>query len=329
MRRWLSLLGINLLKMALMLLAISVVVFVLMGLSPLDPLTQYIGGESAAVGEEQAARIAEKWGLNDPYPQRYIRWMGSMLKGDLGISLSYNRPVIDIIKERFPASLALMLTAWISSGLLGFALGIVAAMNEGKLADKLIKWYSLTLASTPTFWVGLLILALFSVYLGWFPVGLSVPAGVAASSVTLADRARHIFLPALTLSLIGVAGIALHTRQKLIDVLASDYLLFAFARGEGRWEAFHRHCIRNSLLPALTIQFGSLGEIFGGSALAEQIFSYPGLSQSAVQAGIRGDIPLLMGISMFSALFIFTGNAIANISYGLIDPNIREEYRRG
>jgi peptide/nickel transport system permease protein len=236
----------------------------------------------------------------------------------------FRRPVAEVIGERFMASLALMSTAWLLSGVLGFALGAVAGMKQGTWADRLIKWYCFTLASTPAFWLGLLLVMVFAVWLGWFPVGLGVPAGKLADDVTLANRIYHLILPALTLSILGVANVALHTRQKLVDVLASDYILFARARGEKGLQLFWRHGLRNVALPAVTIQFASISELIGGTVLAEQVFSYPGLGQATVQAGLRSDVPLLLGIVIFSALLVFVGNLAADIIYRVVDPRIRK-----
>lgn len=175
----------------------------------------------------------------------------------------------------------------------------------------------------PTFWLGLVFLIVFSVWLGWFPFGFSVPIGVSAADVTLADAMHHLALPALTLSVVGVANIALHTREKTIDVLESDYVRFACARGLSTWGALRHHGLRNLALPALTLQFASISEIFGGSVLVEQVFSYPGLGQAAVTAGLGGDVALLAGIAVLSAAFVFGGNLIANMLYGVVDPRIR------
>ena len=131
-------------------------------------------------------------------------------------------------------------------------------------------------------------------------------------------------LPALTLSVLGVANIALHTREKTIDVLESDYIRFARARGLSTSQALRRHGLRNLSLPAITLQFASISEIFGGSVLVEQVFSYPGLGQAAVTAGLGGDAALLAGIAVFSAAIVFAGNLVANILYGIIDPRIRK-----
>ena len=150
----------------------------------------------------------------------------------MGTSMIFRRPVSEIISERFFHSLALMLTAWGLSGIIGFTMGVISAMKKNTWVDRIIKWYCYTLASTPTFWMGLLTLIVFAVWLGWFPIGLGVPTGVLVEDVTIIDRIKHLILPAITLSIVGVANVALHTRQKLIDVLESDYVLFARARGE-------------------------------------------------------------------------------------------------
>ena len=176
----------------------------------------------------------------------------------------------------------------------------------------------------PTFWLGLVFLVVFSVQLGWFPFGFSVPIGVSAADVTLADALHHLALPALTLSVVGVANIALHTREKTIDVLESDYVRFARARGLSTWGVLRHHGLRNLALPAITLQFASISEIFGGSVLVEQVFSYPGLGQAAVTAGLGGDVALLAGIAVFSAAFVFAGNFIANVLYGVVDPRMRK-----
>ena len=141
----------------------------------------------------------------------------------------------------------------------------------------------------------------------------------------LTDRIKHLILPALTLSIVGVANVALHTRQKLIEVLASDYVLFARARGEHGFILFWRHGLRNIAMPAITLQFASFSELFGGAVLAEQVFSYPGLGQATVEAGLRGDVPLLLGIVIFSTLFVFVGNLLADVIYQFVDPRTRRE----
>ncbi|MEK5527932.1 ABC transporter permease [Viridibacillus sp. FSL R5-0468] len=311
-------------RMATLLVAICFISFLLVKNSPIDPIQAYIGADMLKVGPEQREKIAEYWGLDQPVMVQFLSWGSAVLKGDLGTSMIFRRPVSEIIGERFLNSLVLMLAAWLLSGVIGFVMGVVAAMKKGTWIDRMIKWYCFTLASTPTFWMGLLILIVFAVWLGWFPVGMGVPAGVLSENVTMIDRIQHLILPVLTLSILGVANVALHTRQKLMDVLASDYVLFARARGEQGFVLFWRHGLRNVALPAITLQFAAFSELFGGAVLAEQVFSYPGLGQATVEAGLRGDVPLLLGLVIFSTIFVFVGNLLADLSYHVLDPRMKE-----
>ncbi|MDR0553872.1 MAG: ABC transporter permease [Treponema sp.] len=307
-----------------LLLAVTVFSFSLASVSPIDPVRQYIQA-NPGVSKENVAKMEAYWGLHDPPAERYFKWLSSLLKGEWGNSTSFKRPVLEVIGVRFKASLALMLTAWTFSGILGFSVGCVMGVFREKLADALIKRVCLILCSIPTFWIGLVFLAFFSAILGWFPFGMSIPPGIPPESVTLGQRIHHLILPALTLSFLSFANVALHTREKLIDVFESDYALFAKARGRSDGEILFIHGIRNALIPAVTMQCASFGELFGGSIFAENIFSYPGLGAAVSAAGTGGtDIPLFLGIVVFSAIFIFTGNLIANILYLFIDPRTRE-----
>lgn len=308
-----------------LLFAVSIISFALVTLSPLDPVQQYITGLGTAVSPEQRAQIEEYWGVSSPPLERYFSWLGNLLRGNLGESLVYRRSVADVIAERFISSFALMFSSWLLSGVIGFVIGCVMAEYKDRWPDRILKRISYILSSIPTFWLALVFLLFFSVRLGWFPIGFSSPIGVLSNNVTLGEKIYHLILPSLTLSLMEFASIALHTRQKLIDVLNSDYVLFAKARGEGKWYILSRHGIRNILVPVLTLQFSSFAELFGGSVMAESVFSYPGLGSAVISAGLSGDVPLLLGITLFSALFVSTGNLIANLLYGVIDPAIRGE----
>ena len=310
----------KLIRMALLLLGVSLTAFLLMDASPLDPLQTNIG--QAALGTmspEQIARLEAYWGVDTPTAERYLGWLGDVLRGDFGLSLLYRRPVLEVIGQRLAGSLGLLVCAWILSGALGLALGVLAGANRGRWPDRLIRGYCLTVSSTPAFWLALLLLMVFAVWLKVLPIGLSVPIG--GGQATLLERLSHALLPGLTLSITGAANIALHTREKVIDVLDSDYILFARARGEGH--ILRRHVLRNVALPAITLQFASIGELIGGSVLVEQGFSYPGLGQGAGAAGLGGDMPLLLGITVITAAIVFGGNLAADLLYGVIDPRIR------
>ena len=305
-------------------LAVGLVVFALVSMSPIDPVQANVGQAAYVnMSEAKRAQLASYWGGDVPFWERFANWAGALLQGDMGISLRFNAPVSEVIAHRAANSLALMGIAWLLSGVLGFALGVAAGARRGGALDRVVRSYCFLLASTPTFWLGLLILMVFAVQLGWFPIGFSVPIGVSAADVTLADAAHHLVLPALTLSVTGVANIALHTREKVVDVLESDYVRFARARGESELSVIMHHGLRNVALPAVTLQCAFISEIFGGSVLVEQVFSYPGLGQAAVTAGLGGDVALLAGIALVSAALVFGGNLLANILYGVLDPRMR------
>lgn len=314
----------HIVRFALLMLAVGLVVFALVSMSPIDPVQTNVGQAAYVnMSEAKRAQLASCWGGDVPFWERFANWAGALLQGDMGTSLRFNAPVSEVIAHRAANSLALMGIAWLLSGALGFALGVAAGARRGGALDRVVRSYCFLLASTPTFWLGLLILMVFAVQLGWFPIGFSVPIGVSAADVTLADAVHHLVLPALTLSVTGVANIALHTREKVVDVLESDYVRFARARGESELSVIVHHGLRNVALPAVTLQCAFISEIFGGSVLVEQVFSYPCLGQAAVTAGLGGDVALLAGIALVSAALVFGGNLLANILYGVLDPRMR------
>ncbi len=323
MKRTAVFIGKKLCKLLLLMIVVEVITFALMEASPIDPVTAYVGA-STSIGAEQRELIAQKWGLDQPPVSRFMSWLSNMLRGDWGDSMIYRRPVTEVIGQKFLSSLALMATAWLLSGIAGFFLGVLAGCKENSLADRIISGYCHILICTPSFWLGILFIIVFSVKLRWFPVGLSVPIGVLQSEVSLADKIRHLILPALTLTFTGIASICMHTREKTIEILRSDYVIFAKARGESMKSIRRNHVYRNVLLPAVTLQFLSFSELFGGAVFVEQVFSYPGLGYTTVQAGLRSDMPLLMGITLISLIFVFSGNMIADLLYHVIDPRIRE-----
>ena len=324
MKHRLGFAGKKLIRISLLLLGVSFVTFLLMSASPLDPLQTNVGQVAlGSMSQEQVEALSAYWGVDTPPLTRYLGWLGDVVKGDFGTSLLYRRPVLEVVGERLSSSLILLLSAWILSGILGLILGVVAGAFRGRLPDRLIRGYCLVISSTPAFWLAILLLLIFSVWLGWFPIGMSVPVGTESSAVTVFDRLYHAVLPALTLSITGVANIALHTREKMADVMESDYVLFARARGEDARGIILRHGLRNVMLPAITLQFASISEIIGGSVLVEQVFSYPGLGQAAVTAGLGSDLPLLLGITVITAAIVFGGNLVADLLYGAVDPRIR------
>ncbi|WP_304124132.1 ABC transporter permease [Methanosphaera cuniculi] len=306
-----------------LMIAVAIFSFILIDLSPIDPVNVYL--KQASVTAAQRAMLNEYWGVGVPLTTKLFNWLSMVLQGNLGVSLIYRIPVIDVIVDKFMASFVLLASSWLIGGIFGLLLGIVAGKNRDSWIDRAVKTYCYILQSAPSFWIGMLLLIIFAVYLGWFPVGLGVPVSTLSSNVTIWQWLSSMILPTITLSLVGVAPIALYTRNEVVKSLNSDYVLFAKARGEKGWPLIERQTLRNVLLPAITLQFLSFNELFSGAVLVEQVFSYPGLGQTAVQAGLSSDVPLLLAIVLISAIFVFVGNLIADILYYFIDPRIKED----
>ncbi|KAB7670932.1 ABC transporter permease subunit [Plesiomonas shigelloides] len=317
----------------LLLFTVALGSFTLLSLSPVDPVRAYIGMDALRIDPEQYAKIAARWGLDQPAWSRFLHWLSNILQGDLGFSQVYNAPVAEVISDRFLTSLGLLAGAWLLSGVLGFALGVLAGRRKDSLTDKLICALAYIMASLPAFWIGLLLLSVFAVQLAWAPVCCALPMGMLPEQATWTMRLQHMILPMLTLSLIGTGNIILHTRARLIEIMQSEFVRFARSQGDGGLPLLRFHLLRHISAPALCLQFASFGELFGGSVLVEKVFAYPGLGQATIDAGLRADVPLLLGIALFSALFVFTGNQIAEWWIRSLDPRLaksrpqRDSYR--
>ena len=299
-------------RLMCLLLVTAAGTFTLLSFSPVDPIRAYIGNDLLHVPPEQYPLIAARWGLDLPLWERFLRWFGQMLQGDFGYSMLYNAPVSQVIGERFATSFALLFSAWLLSGIVGLAMGLTAGRYLNRWPDRLICTVSYLLASLPTFWIGLLLLSLFAVTLNWAPICCAWPPGSNAQTATWGEKLHHLILPMLALGVLGVGNIALHTRARVAEVMNSEFIRYAQAQGDKGWPLINFHILRHAVTPAVCLQFASVGELLGGSLLAEKVFAYPGLGQATIDAGLRGDIPLLMGIVMFCAVLVFTGNSIAN-----------------
>ncbi|MDR2613514.1 MAG: ABC transporter permease, partial [Deltaproteobacteria bacterium] len=201
------------------------------------------------------------------------------------------------------------------------------AVYQGSWLDRAIRVYCMVLASSPKFWLGLLALMFFAGYLQWFPLGMVHPIGSLAEETSLMTRIHHMILPALTLSTVSISNITMQARSKLIEVLGQDFVLLARANKKSQREIVVQHGLRNIMLPVVTLQFLSFSELFGGAVFIEQIFAYPGLAGMVQEAGLKGDIALLLGIVLISAVWVFAGNMIADVLYAVIDPRIKEARR--
>ncbi|MGJ3354187.1 ABC transporter permease [Providencia sp. Je.9.19] len=288
-------------------------IFILLSYSPIDPIKAYIGNDLMHVPPEQYPLIAARWGLDQPLWMQFWRWFSQILQGDMGYSMLYNTPVIQVISDRLVPSLTLLFCAWVFSGVVGFGLGVIAGRHLNRWPDKLISLFCYLLASIPVFWIGLLLLSLFAVSLQWAPICCAWPIGLDEQTATFSQKLHHLVLPVMALGMLGVGTIALHTRAKIADVMNSEFIHYAQAQGDKGWAMMRFHVLKHAITPAICLQFASVGELLSGALLAEKVFAYPGLGQATIDAGLRGDIPLLMGIVLLCAAVIFFSNTAADI----------------
>lgn len=306
----------RLLSVLPILLGISLISFAMMHLSPGKPAVMTMDPTITAEARE---RQLEALGLNEPLPLQYIKWIGGVVKGDFGLSYTERRPVMDMILERLPNTLLLMLVATILAILVSIPLGIIQARKRGSGAD-----YGITVASfaglaLPNFWFGLMLLMLFSVQLGWTPVGGVATLG---GDFSILDRLHHLILPALVLATSDTAALTRYTRSSMMDVLNQDYIRTARAKGLVERTVVYKHGLRNGLIPIVTIFALMLPTMIGGSVVVETIFSWPGIGRLFISAVFQRDYPVVMAITMIGALLTVMGNLLADICYALLDPRI-------
>jgi peptide/nickel transport system permease protein len=299
--------------------------FALVSVAPVDPVVAYVGARVALVGVEQREAIARSWGLDAPAPERFLRWLAKLARGDFGDSMTYGAPVLPLIAARAGASIALIGAAFLLSFLLGFGLGLIAAATRGTVLDRAIRGSAVLLSVTPGFWVAILLIAAFAVGLGALPVCCAVPVGLTASEATLADRLRHLILPTLAVSIVGIAPLILHTRASATAFLESAAGRHLAAHGARPLPLALRWGARHAFPPAATLHLAGAGELIGGSVLAESVFAWPGLGTATVRAALGGDAPLLMGIAIATLLIVFSANLLADVVARLTDPRLRSD----
>jgi peptide/nickel transport system permease protein len=300
-------LGRRLVQSVLILLGVSIITFALLYLLPADPVRQ-IAGRSAT--PETVENIRRQLGLDQPFFVQYWRYLLNLLSGDLGRSYIQRSQVSELIVSRLPASLLLMLGAIACELAIGLTMGIVAAVKRGSATDQALMVGSFVGVSAPQFVVGLLLLYVFAVRLGWFPIG-----GYGTW--------RHLVLPSLTLGVLGAGWYSRMMRSSMIDVLRQDYMRTARAKGLARGTILFRHALPNAILPVIAMIGIDVGIFMGGIVVVESVFGWPGIGQLAWQAIQRVDIPIIMGVTLVSACAIVLGNLLADIVAPFIDPRIK------
>lgn len=297
----------RLVQSLIILLGISFVTFVLLYVLPADPVRQ-IAGRSAT--PETVENIRQQLGLDQPFLVQYWRYLSALAQGDLGRSYLQKTEVAELILSRLPATLQLMAAGIAAELALGLSMGIAAALMRGRIGDQILMMTSFVTVSAPQFVVSLLLLYVFAVRLGWFPIGgYGTPA--------------HLVLPAVTLGILGSGWYSRMMRSSLIEVMRSDYIRTARAKGLGRLRVVLRHALPNAILPVVAMIGIDIGIFMGGIVVVESVYGWPGIGQLAWQAIQRVDIPIIMGVTLVSALAIVIGNLLADLIAPIIDPRIR------
>jgi len=301
-----------------LLLGISIIVFAIIQAAP--------GGPEAAlfnsgrfIDPEVIETYRQQLGVDQPIYVQYTRWLGAALQGDLGLSFSAARPVSDMILERMPATLELMLTSFVLAAVLALGLGIYSALNKYSFLDFALTGFSFLGIAMPVFWFGLILQLVFAVKLGWLPVAGTETVG----ATSFGDHVAHLVLPATVLSLRNVAGWSRYLRSSLLGVIGSDYVRTARAKGLSEITVIGVHAFRNALIPVVSVMALGMADLFSGAVITETIFAWPGIGRLFVQAMFARDYPLLMGILLMGSFMVIAFNLVADLLYGLLDPRIR------
>jgi len=295
---------------------ISVATFLIVHLSPGGPEVLFAGD----LPPSERVHIIRNLGLDQPLHVQLARWFSAVLRGDFGRSFNQQRPVLDMIAERLPATVVLALASLIVAIVVGVPLGVAAARRPNSWVDYSATGISVLGVSTPSFWLGIILILLFSVRLRLLPSSGMVTVGAAFS---LGDLLRHLLMPAFVLSLVYLAQIASYTRSSMLDVMHRDYVRTARAKGLREVAVLVRHVLRNSLMPVITVVGLLIPRLVGGAAITETIFSWPGMGRLAVEAAFKRDYPLIMGITVIFALAVIASNLAVDIVYGLVDPRVK------
>lgn len=301
-------------------LLVLLVNFTLVHLAPGDPASA-LAGEQAT--QEYIEKLREEYGLNDPLPQQFVAYVGRLLRGDLGYSLFFRRPVWDLIAARIGPTLMLVFAAEIPAIVIGTLLGAVLARHRGKALDRVGGISTLVLYSLPVFWTGMMLIMFFSLRLNWFPTsGMSDYTQDLSGMAAFWDLARHLFLPSLALGLYLLPKYVRLARAGVVSVMNEPYIATARAVGYSERSVFLKHGLRNALLPSISAASVSLGLTFSGALLVETVFAWPGMGQLVYNAVFHRDYPVLMGVFVVSALCVGIVSVIADLAMAKVDPRV-------
>ncbi|HEV8597937.1 MAG TPA: ABC transporter permease [Gemmatimonadales bacterium] len=312
----------GLLRGAAVVFGVVTLTFLLLHLAPGDPVQRLLG-PAATLEQLEAGR--HTLGLDRPLPEQYAAWLGRAVRGDFGASIAQGRPAAVLLAEAWPATALLILLSLVLSWLFGILVGTVQANTRRRGLDTTTSALAVALNAMPSYWLGLALVMVFTYQLRWLPAfgAAGVDAEFLSGGARLVDRLRHLALPLLTLSLIGIGGAARFSRAAMRAVRDSPYLVAARARGLPQSEVVVRHQLRSALVPIVTLLGLSLPAVFSGAVFVEAIFGWPGVGQLLVQAVQARDYPVVMAAATVSAVLVVTGNLLAEFLTGVVDPRVR------
>jgi len=324
--------------LVLLSLGITLVAFALTQLVPSDPVAANLG-EQAAADPAAVQAFKERYGLDEPVPVQYWRYLTNLLQGDLGESLQDHQPVRENLSRYIPATAELAILSTVIAVLVGVAFGVVAAVRRNRFTDHLLRVVSLAGISMPTFWIALVALYVFFFRLGWFPGGDRLDPGVlepphktglytidallAGQWSTARNALHHLILPALVLAAYNVGLLTRYTRSAVLEVIGNDYVRAARAKGLPESSVLFRHVLRAALPSIVTVIGLIFANVLTGTVLVETIFAWPGIGQYAYRSAVTLDLPAIMGVSLFVAVVYISVNFVVDVLYGVIDPRIR------
>jgi len=307
----------------MLLLAVLVLNFCLIHLAPGDPV-QVIAGEMGGASPEVVAALRVKYGLDHSLLEQLLSYLGKVVTGDFGYSYYFNEPVLQLIGQRLPATLYLAAASLIIAVLIGTLLGVISARRPNGLFSHTVTIFSLIGYAAPIFWTGLMLLLLFGSVWPILPVaGMADVVNPKSGLAYVADVARHLVLPSVTLGVVFLAQYSRLARVNMIDALSADYVRTARAKGLPEYVVIGKHALRNTLIPIVTVVGLQFGNLFAGAVLVETVFSWPGLGRLVFDSILRRDYPTLMAVLFFSAMMVMIANILTDMVYRWIDPRIR------
>ncbi|MBW2154441.1 MAG: ABC transporter permease [Deltaproteobacteria bacterium] len=308
-----------------LMIAVLILNFLLIHIAPGDP-ADTIAGEMGGATEEMLAQIRTIYGLDKSLPQQICIYLGKAARGNLGNSFFFDMPVTELILQRVPATILLVMSALILSVLMGTFMGILSAQRPNSIFSHLITVLSLIGYSAPVFWTGLMLLILFSSVIPLFPTsGMYDVLVEGGFPILQLDILHHLVLPMLTLAIVHLAIYSRLSRASMLDVMGSDYIRTARAKGMSKRNVVYKQALRNAVIPVITMTGLQMSRMFAGAILVETVFSWPGLGQLAFESIVRRDQPTLLGVLFFSTLIVIVMNILTDLSYAWIDPRIRAE----